>query len=171
MSKEVNNQPTNEPIFSKKEEDIILILKLLENRLDEMKDDVSFSKSMLPGGIKTNLVSDIEKTIENPISQLLSLREKVDGGLQSFSLGLVRAILKRDKELIKSVYRGESFESETVYFIVLNEDTFENRNKILGGLDIYEAVITNSAYPVSFQFIPENITEDLTYTEKIIFEE
>lgn len=161
----------SDPVSNKREEEISLILKLLENRIDEFKHDIDLSKELLGGGVKTGLINDIEKTIENPLSQLLSLREKLDFELKDFAKNIIKALLKRKKELIKEVYRCESFENESLYCIVLSEDNIENRESIFEVLDVYDTILSNNLYPVSFQFIPENLRAEINYIEKISLEE
>lgn len=155
------------PVLSKREEDIGLILKLLENWLDELKQDVSVSKALLPEGIKTNLVNDIEKSIDNPYTLLFSLRAKLDGDLKEISADIIKLLLNYKNDLISAAYRTENFEAEAVYCIVLKDDSFENRETVLQLLDIYEAIIQNNACLVNFQFVPENLADVLTYIEKI----
>lgn len=167
MANTVEKYNPGDPFIGKRQEDIALILKLLENRLDELKQDIFLSKELLPDGIKTNLVNHIEMTIDNPFSQLLFLREKLDNDLKEFSRDIIKALLKSKKNIINEVFRCEDFESETLYCIELKKDTFEHRESVLELLDVYESLLANNPCPVNFQFIPCNKTVELRYIEEI----
>jgi hypothetical protein len=76
-------------------------------------------------------------------------------------------LLKAKKGIIKEAYIGGRFqdEVETIYFIVLKEDTFENRDILYDILiDDYDLVFPDD---VLFQVVPEELMPEIWFKQKI----
>lgn len=164
-----NNTTTN---ADKKEQEIALILQLLQSRVDDFTQEISISKEIHEGNnkVRTKLTSSIEKAIENPFAPLISLRTSIDNTITSLVETLFKALFETNKELIQEVYKSNN-STELTYLIVLNEDSFDNRETIFGLLDFYENKTDEFAsfYPVTFQFVPKEFSEKIINAEKIAF--
>lgn len=168
----VQNIPQSSSLSnSKRDEDIQLILSLLQNRVDELKDDVYVSKELLQNGVKTELSSEIEGTLENPIRAMTSVKKDIDGKIASLITTILKGLFEAHKEIIKEAYKTSqaSYPSHLHFCIVLREDNAQNRNRIFNILDWYDSYEFAPYFQVDFQFVPEELASCLSYSEKFTF--
>jgi hypothetical protein len=145
------------------------VLFLLSTMLEEMKNDVEKSDALLDIGEMTDLSKKIESSLKNPLQNLLEVVKDVDGKVINLIGKIVKGFLHSKKKLIHSVYQYESSIGELYYFIVLVEDSAENRDSIFEVLDRYETTGILSSYPVYFQFNPIEFIGEIKYQEEVKF--
>ncbi len=152
---------------NKRDEEIKFILTMLNNRVDEIKENVLVSSELLNQGIKTSLSSDIEKTIEDPLALMLNVKEDVDCNFEKIADSIIRKLLTHKGELIQKAFKSKVFDHNLHYSIILKEDTFENRENVFHILDAYETTSLSKYFPVDFQFVPLELANEINYLERI----
>ena len=158
------------PSANKREQEIAHILALLRSKVEDLTQEIDLSQKILPEGIKTTLTTDIEKAIENPLAPLISLRTSIDNNILTVIIGFVNSVFDVHRSIIEEVYKSNSKNDRLLYFIKLNEDSYENREALFEALDYYETLDFSAIAPIDFQFIPKEISADkLVNAEKVVF--
>lgn len=154
---------------SKRDEEIHAVLVLLEGKMRELKNDVEVSKELLLQGVKTNLAADIEKKIEDPLSNLTGIRNKIDKTIKGVIEAFINKVLSGEdhRDLIDSIYKTSTIDNEILFIIVLKNDTIENREELFGILDFYDTLDFSSDFPVNFEFVPLELKNKITKAEVI----
>src|SRR5581483_6336176 len=133
-----NNIPKDQ-VASNVDETTHYILKALESQVNVLKNEIDVSQSMLPLGVETDLTSFIKKTVQNPLSHLLVMRNDLDSKIGSFITLAVKKFFETHADKIQKAFRTDTgLNTELHYSIVLNEDNSENRKIILSFLRDYK---------------------------------
>jgi hypothetical protein len=164
------NIPNNAAGGSSQQRDEIIFhtLKTLGARVTELKENIENSATMLPLGVDTDLVVSIKKTINDPISQLLDMKQGVDETVYSFITLIVKKFFENHRDKIQKAFRTETGNDDLHFSIILNEDTDESRESIFDFLRNYKNSNLGKVFPVSFQFIPKHVADRIAIKEIII---
>jgi hypothetical protein len=132
------------------------------------KKDVDMGKAMLELGSKTEAIQKLETFCFNPIQGMLDMREQADRTLFKVvnSFMSVFFVTNKEKGLIKNVFKKNN-ENSLLYFIVLNNDDFDNRNEIFDFLSYYSTLDLADKIPVYFQIVPEFLSSKFEHEEII----
>jgi hypothetical protein len=146
------------------------ILYLLQTNLEDFKEEVDKSYELLKVGEKTDLSKKIENTIENPINSIFQLSSNIENQINEILDRYVKGFLKHHSILIHSAYKTKTTLNNLHYSIVLQEDNIANRDKIFDFFDKFDLLDISSKYPVYFQFVPVELIDKISVTERIELE-
>jgi hypothetical protein len=150
------------PEIKSKDQLIHYILKAMECRVEEVKNEIDFSKEMQPLGIETDLTVALNKLVQDPLSHLIGFKNEINNSMSSIVILILTEYFKTKSNIIEKVYQCDNGNNNNMLFaIVLKEDTYENRTEIFSFLRDYKSSNLWEALPVSFQIIPANIEEQL----------
>lgn len=143
------------------------ILYLLQNKLEEFKDEVDRSYELLKIGELTNLSKEIENTLSNPVDSVFQVSNNIDSQVKHIIDRFVNSFLRINKPLIVSAYKSKTSLNDLHYSIVLKEDNMDNRNRVFDFFDRYDLLDISTKYPVYFQFVPIELVEKINYSEEL----
>lgn len=143
------------------------ILFLLQENLDEFKNEVDRSYELLKIGELTSLAKKIEKTINSPLDNIVEISDDIDDKVRQIVNGLVAFFFRRKRDIIFSAHKCKTPLNDLYYAIILNEDNMENREKILEFFDRFDLLHFSNKYPVYFQFVPKELQNKINCTEEI----
>jgi hypothetical protein len=143
------------------------ILYLLQNKLEEFKEEVDRSYELLKIGELTDLSKKIESTLSNPVGSVFHVSNKIDDQVKHIIDKFVSSFLRIKKPYITAAYRSKTSLNDLHYSIVLKDDNIENRNKVFDFFDKYDLLDISSKYPVYFQFVPIELVEKINYSEEL----
>ncbi|WP_315821287.1 hypothetical protein [Paraflavitalea speifideaquila] len=112
---------------------------------------------MLELGAKTSDIQELEQLFFNPIQGLVNARKKIDNNLFQITDKMICFFIKRaiNDEVISSAFKKVKEGEPLLYGITLVEDTFSNRELVLGFLTFYSSLELSEKIPVHFQFVPQ----------------
>jgi hypothetical protein len=145
-------------------------LFVLQQALEDLKNDVDRSYELHKIGEKTEIINQIEKMLDNPLNSIFEMSEGFDKFINSIIENLVKGFLNTKKELIKSIYSEKTNSNDLFYAIVLNNDNTENRSAILRFYDFFYTLDISKKYPVSLQFVHFSLENKLSKFKQIVFE-
>jgi hypothetical protein len=164
MQSSTTNSPKTAP-----DQLIHLMLKAMEIRVDELKSNVKISQEVLPMGIHTDLAALFKKVLEDPITQLLAMKQGMDSSIASLVTRIVKEFFSINLELIEKIAITETGVSSELHFsIVLKEDKRENRAIIFSFLRDYKNTNLWENFPIYFQFVPKEISNKILVKEIIV---
>ncbi len=143
------------------------ILFLLQSNLEEFKDEVDKSYSLLQIGEKTPLSQRIEKMLNDPIEGLFHMSGQIVDQIKQILDKLVKGFLHHNMDLIKAVYRSKTSMNDLHYSIVLKEDNMDNRDNLFEFLNWLDSSDISAKYPVYFQFVPVEFSDRINFVEEI----
>jgi hypothetical protein len=141
----------NQTLASKDNIIVKQVLEQYQSAIQELAYDAKISADLFDLNIENKLVTKIKKTIDNPISVLYDLSISVDKSLAEVVKKFTIDFLKRNKKLIKEV--SFKMNSGLCFYIVLEEDNFKNREKLLAFFMKYDLFKLSSKFPVYFFFV------------------
>lgn len=127
--------------------------------ISDEKINAEIGGQMLNVGSKTALVQQLETFLVNPWKFAIAQKENADDNLFSMVDNFIRIFIAKSKEinLIKSAFIKINRSSNIFYGIVLNEDSFENRERVFHFLNFYTTLDLSEKVPVYFQIIPPHL--------------
>lgn len=151
------------------DEPVKKLLKKVSASLSEFKEEVDLSHELLVDtGVKTGLVAQFEKVLENPIKPLIESKKKADKNLQAVVRVMIKGLLTVASKLIDSAFILQQSKDGLCYGIVLKDDDRKNRALMFGALDAYENTEISEQVPVRFQFIPKDLVTKIKTIETVI---
>jgi len=151
-----------------KDQLIHYMLKAMECRVDEVKNDIDISKQMHPLGVETDLIKTLNNLVEDPLSHLIGLKNDINNTISSVVMLILKEYFKSKSDIVKNVYHCCNGNNNNMLFaIVLTEDNYENRTEIFSFLRDYKSSNLWEALPISFQIVPSDIENKLTIKEAI----
>jgi hypothetical protein len=150
----MENQTKSSITADKQEKQLQAILYLLQEKLDEFKNEVDSSYELLKIGEKTELSKQIENSIENPIESLFNTSKLINTQIKDILDRLVVSFLHTKKNVINSAYKNSPSSSQLSYSIVLNEDTNLNREKVFEFFNLLYSLEFSDEFPIAFQIVP-----------------
>jgi hypothetical protein len=157
------------PQSQNKDQLIHYMLKAMECRVDEVKNDINFSKQMHPLGVETDLVVTLNNLLQDPLAHLIGFKNDINNTVSAIVVLLLKEYFKSKKDIVEKVYCCDNGSNNNMFFsIVLKQDNYENRTEIFSFLRDYKSSNLWEALPISFQIIPSNIESKLSIKE-IIF--
>ncbi|MDD3723841.1 MAG: hypothetical protein PHW92_15420 [Lutibacter sp.] len=163
----MNTKTQTDLNIDSKYKQIQAILFLLQENLDEFKDEVDRSYELLKIGELTGLAKKIEKTINRPFENIIEISDDIDDKVRQIVNGLVIFFFKKRKDIIFSAHKCKTPLNDLYYAIVLNEDNIDNREKIMEFFDKFDLLNISNKYPVYFQFVPKELCNKINCTEEI----
>jgi hypothetical protein len=156
------------PESQNKDQLIHYMLKAMECRVDEVKNEIDFSKQMHPLGIETDLIVTLNNLVQDPLSHLIVFKNEINNTISSVVILILKEYFKVKNNIVKKVYHCDNGNNNNMLFsIVLTEDNYENRTEIFSFLRDYKASNLWEALPISFQITPANIENKLSIKEEI----
>lgn len=144
------------------------ILKAMECRVDEVKNEIDISKQMHTLGVETDLIKTLNTLVADPLSHLIGLKNDINNTISSLVILIVKEYFKAKKNIVQKVFHCENGSNNNMLFaIVLTEDNYENRTEIFSFLRDYKSSNLWEALPISFQIVPSDIEHKLTIKEAI----
>jgi hypothetical protein len=136
--------------------------------LSFMKHEVDTSHDLYNNGISTELAATIEKAIENPLKGLIDAYNSVHSQVKSTINNYTLEYFKIHKELIERAFKVDSTDTLT-YYIVLKEDTSDNRDIFLSFLSGYELLGIEAQLPIIIRFLPKRVLDKSGLKDEILF--
>ncbi len=143
------------------------ILYLLQTNLEEFKDEVEASYELLKIGQKTTLSKKLEKTIENPISEIFQFSNKIDTQVDFILDKMIRGYLKKNNTVIEKAFKTRENLNDLHYSIVLKEDNTHNRSVFFDFLNKIDVANISQKHNVYFQFIPSKLVDKIKFNEEL----
>lgn len=152
------------------DEKIHLILELMKLQVDDLKKDIHLSQDMLCTGAKTNLASNIDKAIQNPISPLLEVKANIDSSIKTIINETVKQYFNGHRDIIATAFLTDTGKGrhDLHYTVVLKKDNQKNRTSVLGLLRDYRCVDVAEDYPIHIQIIPQEVSSKIKRKEIIV---
>jgi len=144
------------------------MLQALEVRVNEIKHDISVSQEMLPTGAHTDLIINLKKVINDPLSQLTNMRNDIDLTVTSILSRIATQFFSDHKDVVDIVYKTENHHDDLLFCIVLKEDNTANRRKVFSFLRDYKCTNLSETFPIYFQFVSKEIENKLLKKEVIL---
>jgi hypothetical protein len=142
MSQTFQTQPVKD-----NSDNVIKFLKLLE-------EDAKNGHEMAELGIHTKLAKNISDFFHDPLNGLVNSFDATHKGLVGFlDAVIVIPFLKSNKDIILNAYRAKK-DYPLSYYIILKEDTTQNREKFFQFLDNYGFLDIDRYIPITFSFLP-----------------
>lgn len=163
VNETINIQATTE----KKESELKAIMYLLQNKLEEMAEEIYRSYELYKVGKRTPFVESLEETLNQPSKSIIELSLDIDKVLHSMINKAVIEFFSTKKELIEQLHRTTNTANPLTYAIILKEDSFENRASIFDFFDKYDLTDTARKFPVIFHILPKGM-EDAIIQSKIV---
>jgi hypothetical protein len=145
-------------------------LFVLQQALEDLKNDVDRSYELHKIGEKTEIINQIEQMLDNPLNSIFEMSEGFDKFINSIIELLINGFLIQKKELIKSIYAEKTSSNDLFYAIVLNDDNIDNRSTILRFYDFFYTLDISKKYPVSIQFVPATLEDKFSNFKKVVFQ-
>ena len=158
------------PLIGNREGIIKGRLFILQQALEDLKNDVDRSYALHDLGEKTEIVKQIENMLDNPLNSIFEMTEEFDNFINSIVSTLIYGFLKSKKDLIKSIYSERTNSNDLFYAIVLNNDNLENRSAILRFYDFFYSLDISRKYPINIQFVPSSLENKFSKFKQISFE-
>ncbi len=156
------------PESKQKDQIIHYILKAMECRVDEIKNEIDFSNQMHPLGIETDLIATLNNLVQDPLSHLIGFKNELNNTISAVVILILKEYFKAKNDIVNKVYHCDNGNNNNMLFaIVLTEDTYENRTDIFSFLRDYKASNLWEALPISFQIIPAKIEDKLSIKTEI----
>jgi hypothetical protein len=155
-------------VEDKRNGEIKAILYLLQSRLTEFLDEADKSYDLLDKiGEKTQLTKAIENALDNPLVGILKANSTINlQVVEIFKMAFSQGI-SAHKDIVDSAYFQKSGGREIRFFIVLKEDTEENRDALFSILSNYDETALQDLNPVFFHFIRPDLVGELENIEEI----
>ncbi|AEW02213.1 hypothetical protein Niako_5984 [Niastella koreensis GR20-10] len=161
--------PSTDDLSSGKSDPVIsLLLQALDNRADQLKQDIAISQEMVKLGIDTDLIGLIKKVVDNPLNTLMEGRNTLDSHVAGIFTAIIKSYLERHKDKVYKAFRTETKSNDLHFTIILNEDNFENREILLEILVAYHQTQFAELYPIYFQFAPKDLESKIPVKELLL---
>lgn len=136
--------------------------------LEQLKQMITDSQLFLSLGVTDFLSQKIEMARTNPLQLLFDNLTNTEKNISFFWLqNFVVSFFKKHKRIIKHVFRTDNSTTILHYTIVLQNDSSENRHKLIAFLRSYENLSFAHRFKIMFQFVAEIHTEKLNFVEEI----
>lgn len=144
-------------------------IQVYKTYLNERSTDVVHGEKMLELGAKTAIIQEFEQFLVNPIQNLIDIKKSIDINLVQIVDRFISLFITKSIEghLITSAFRRAGSGNSLFYGIILEEDTFENRDKVLDFLSFYNTLEFADKIPVYFQFLSEDVKDTFKKVEYI----
>lgn len=158
---------TLSPATEKREKELKSILFLLENKVEEMADEIHRSNELYKIGERTPLIESIEKTLSEPTKTIFELSKDIEKIIYSIVNKAVTEFFTTKKILLENLYRITNTANPLTYAIILKEDNFLNRMEIFEFFEKYDLTDFSEKFPVIFHFVPTDIENEIPSKEAI----
>lgn len=141
------------------------LLSYLHDTHSSFAVDAKDSQILLQLGVKTETTQFWENFIENPLNPLLDFGNKVDQSFFSIANDIVKGFLIKNKKIVSKAFASNV---PLHYCIILKNDTSANRILINKFFSSYNELKFSQKYPVHFQFVPEEFSKNLIYSQQVL---
>lgn len=147
------------PVINSMDDQLKELVSHYSDFLSGEKNNAEIGGQMLDMGSKTELVQKLEGFLLNPWKFAIAQKQNADDNLFSMVDDFILFFLNQYKEihLIKSAFRKINRSNNLFYGIVLNDDNFENRERVFHFLNFYTTLDLSERVPVYFQIIPPHL--------------
>lgn len=143
------------------------ILNAISQYFKDFANRIDADKELLGAGAKTELISQIETNLINPLQNLAEYHQQITESANRIINSAVKLFLSENKNIIHYACLTDAKPS-LHYSILLKEDTPENRKQIFSFFEHYDLQDFSQQFPVYFQFLTPDIKADIPATEVII---
>ncbi|MDB5154668.1 MAG: hypothetical protein JWR54_3419 [Mucilaginibacter sp.] len=132
--------------------------------LGQIKSSAQESQNLLSLGAKDGLAQLVQQLVVDPFSFNINALKHNHAELLKFVDIYVLAYLKAQHNYIHKLYKHQTVTGIN-YFIILSEDTTENRELFFQLLDHYETLKINAILPLNLSFLPIEVADRMTLGE------
>jgi hypothetical protein len=143
------------------------LLNAISDYFKDFANQIDSDKELLSSGAKTELISQIEMILKNPLQQLSTSSQKINESANKLINSAVKLFFLENKEIIEYACRTNT-SINLHYSILLREDTTENRQQIFRFFHSYDLQEFSRQFPVYFQFITPELKAEIPSNEIII---
>lgn len=152
--------------------DIAHIFALFESALDRLQNELYQSKELHKLSVKTELISELENMLKNPLAAMAAGAQNIDRKLKEFVYKIFSASFFQLRSEIDSVFTRSDESSEITFAIVLKNDTSKIRGELFDTLLQYESMeYLSNRVPVLIQFVPVSLKDKLKNVTPLILED
>ncbi|MGI9192773.1 MAG: hypothetical protein ACR2IL_11695 [Chitinophagaceae bacterium] len=156
------------PLTESNDQLIHNMLKAMESRVDEVKNEIDFSRQMHPLGVETDLIKTLNKLVDDPLSHLIGLKNDISNTIRAVVILILKEYFKSKKSIVKKAYLYNNEHNHNMLIgINLTEDNYENRSDIFSFLRDYKSSNLWEALPITFQIIPSDIEHKINIKEDL----
>jgi heme/copper-type cytochrome/quinol oxidase subunit 4 len=137
----------------KQDEQIKAILFLLESHLQSQLEEVQQSNALMELGAKTDLIQEIEKDIENPFRNVLSVANSMNRTALALLHQVFKAFFLKNKDIIVSAFLVPQNALFLEYFLVLKDESEATWDRIHGYLAEFHQTDLSNVYGVRINVI------------------
>jgi len=143
------------------------ILFKLQLDLEDFKNEVDSSYALLEIGEKSSLSKKLEKSMKNPIKDILDFSSKIDNKVSYILDKVIRVHFKNNKSILEKVFKTREGLNDLHYSIVLKEDNTKNRDIFFSFLNQLDLTDISQKDKIYFQFIPSQLVNKIKFSEEI----
>lgn len=144
------------------------MLKEMEYRVDEVKNEIDISRQMHPLGVETDLIKTINNLVEDPLSHLIGFKNDISNTINGVLILILKEYFKTKKNIVKKAFLCNNENNQNMLIAIhLIDDNYDNRTEIFSFLSDYKSTNLWEALPISFQIIPANIEHKLHIKENL----
>jgi len=147
----------NKDDISKRVEDILTILRC----------EVDHTSDLHSIGVNTKLSATLYGLITNPIRGLVDTHRSSYHNLKKLVSQLTIAFFYTKSDLILKAFQQEQ-QNQLIYFIVLKNDTPDNRDVFFEFLYLYDELGIQDNLPVMIKFLPERVMDKANLKDEVI---
>jgi hypothetical protein len=163
-----NKSALTSAVEEKRNGEIKAILYFLQSHLEEFLDEADKSYDLLDKiGEKTQLTKAIEDALDNPLIGILKANSTINLQVIEIFKKAISHGIATHKDIVEAAYFQKRLGREMRFFIVLKEDTEENRATLFSILSSYDETALQDLNPAYFHFIRPDMLEELRDVEEI----
>jgi hypothetical protein len=131
--------------------------------------EVTDGEDMLQLGAKTSIIQMMETFLKNPMEAVISTHDQMEVTLRQAVESLFAITFKHfnERNIVKSAFKISCIGNSLSYGVILQKDTFKNRNEVLKFLSAYDTFEFANKIRANIQFVPEKLISKFNKVEYI----
>jgi hypothetical protein len=132
-----------------------------------LRKNVDQSDRLHSLGANTKLSASLEDLVTNPFKAMIDMNNMAITSLKKTVNNLVVHYFQSKKNLIVKAFYVEQ-KSKLTYYVVLKEDSTENRDVFFEFLSFYDEVGLEDSLPLVIKFLPYNVMDKSGLKDELI---
>lgn len=134
--------------------------------LQQIEGDAQLGQEMLKLGTKTKFAQIVELIAVNPFQFTIESIKRNHQELLKLVDGYMTGFFKAKIDVIEKIFKYQTVTGIN-YFLILNEDSTENREIFFDLLDHYETLNINNILPINISFLPKEAAGKLDFLQEL----
>jgi hypothetical protein len=151
-----------EHINTTSDEVLKALMQMVKDGLYRSADEVDDGQEMLAHyGLKTSMVQFIEGFVSKPLDSTYASIKTLSDSLNNMVISLVETFFISHADKIERAFISDETESPLFFFVVLKDDTLENRSTINEFFSIYRNFEFANVFPAYIQFVSSQLANKI----------